>query len=194
MDPKIAKADLRNAIRDRLAHMSDTLRAAESRSVSRRIIESLPPKPVAVCAYVPLKTEADLRPVLDHLLEKNYPLYLPRFEGGKLAFRHITDLKDLVPGALGIQEPSASEHLLDPQDLAIALVPARAYATDGRRLGRGNGGYDIWIRAQRNMNPKTQFWGIAYEAQVVHEIPMEEHDERVDAVITARGLINCKSR
>lgn len=193
MDPKILKSDLRDAIRDRLSHMSDTLKAAESRSVSRRVMESLPKEAMTVCAYVPMKSEVDIRPVLEHLLEKKTALFLPRFEG-KLVFRKVTSLTELIPGTLGVMEPPASAAELDPQALAVALVPARAYARDGRRLGRGNGGYDIWIRAQRKLNPKTQFWGICYDAQLVNDVPMEDHDERVDAVITGRGLIECKEK
>jgi 5-formyltetrahydrofolate cyclo-ligase len=191
MDPVQAKSGLRDAIRVRLERMSDKDRDAESRSVSRRIIESLPQDPVTVCAYVPLKMEVNIRPALAHMLDKGFPLFLPRFEGGKMVFRQAENLTDLVMGPFNIPEPLPSAHLLNPAQLAIAFVPARAYAMDGKRLGRGNGGYDIWIRAQRSANPATQFWGIAFEAQIVNDIPMQAHDERVNAIITARGRVVC---
>ncbi|MFA7682254.1 MAG: 5-formyltetrahydrofolate cyclo-ligase, partial [Candidatus Peribacteraceae bacterium] len=73
-----------------------------------------------------------------------------------------------------------------------ALIPGRAFDRDGNRLGRGNGSYDHWIREQRTANPQTKIWGIAFECQIVPIVPTEEHDERVDALITARGLIHVK--
>ena len=188
MDPREAKSHLRAAIRDRLSHISDKERHAESRSLCKRIAEHLPAKPVTICGYYPLKDEIDLRPVLIPLIEQGWPVYLPRFEDGKLAFRKAaaSSFDDLTPGPWGIPEPALTAEALDPLKLAIALVPARAYTLTGERLGRGNGGYDIWIRKQRSLNPKTKFWGVCLEAQIVQDIPMEEHDERVDAIVTAR--------
>ncbi len=188
MHPKDEKERLRTAIAERLKRLTETDRAAESRSTCRRLLQRLPKEPVTVCAYYPLKSEIDLKPLMLRLLEDKYPLYLPRFEGGKMVFRRVMDLtKDMQNSAYGIPEPGDACPLLDPSTLDIALIPARAYAPDGRRMGRGNGGYDIWIRAQRALNPKTLFWGVCFESQVVPDIPMEAHDEKVDLVFTQRG-------
>lgn len=177
------------AIKERLARLSDGDRHAEGRSLSRRILEALPPEPVAICAYYPLTDEGDIRLALQTLLEKRCTLYLPRFENGKMVFRLAKTLDELVKGQFGIPEPPIGNPLLDPHtDPLYVLVPARAYDDKGHRTGRGNGGYDIWIRAQRKANPQTHFWGVCLECQIVQHIPMEEHDESVDALITARGF------
>ena len=189
MHPTEEKSAARQAIAQRLEHLTQGDREAESRSVCRRVLEALPPEPVPVCVYAALKSEVNLKLLIDALLHKEWALYFPRFEG-KLVFRRVTDLKDLKPGQLGILEPPAEAPLLDPKAPAIALIPARAYARDGKRLGRGNGGYDIWIRARRAASPATKFWGVCFECQLLEHIPMEAHDERVDAVVTARGMGN----
>lgn len=188
MDPRAAKSSLRLAIKDRLAQMSAKDHHAESTSLCRRILEQLPPAPMHLTAFFPLKDEVDIRPLLIALHERGDVLYLPRFESGKMVFRKAESLTDLPPGAFGIPEPPPTAPLLAPTDLTIALVPARAFNRKGERLGRGNGGYDIWIRAQRTANPRTQFWGICFERQLVDQIPMESHDEQVDAIVTARGI------
>ncbi len=188
MHPTEAKKLLRQSIAERLARLSPKDRAAESRSVCRRVMENLPTPPLCVCAYIPLKDEVDIHPLLEELLATNYELYLPRFEG-KLVFRRATDLKTLTKGKFDIPEPPADAAMLDPQAETVVLVPGRAFTRDGQRMGRGNGGYDIWIRGQRKANPATQFWGVCFEHQVVNEVPMEGHDERVDATVTARMII-----
>ncbi len=188
MHAKEEKAHLRNAIRERLSRISENERHAESRSVCRRILENLPAEPSTICAYFPLKDEVDLRALLTELLQKGWKLYLPRIENNAMVFRKAESIESLTPGQYGIPEPALSDPLLDPQDLTYALTPARAFDKKGHRLGRGNGGYDIWIRKQRAANPKTKFWGVALEAQIVQQIPMEAHDEKVDAIVTARGL------
>jgi 5-formyltetrahydrofolate cyclo-ligase len=181
------KSQLRAALLERLKRMSEKDRTAESRSLCKRILEALPPGPITITGYVPLRTEPDIRPLLEELLKRGDSVFLPRFENGKLAFRQVFDLDHLAPGELKIMEPPASAPLLDPQKLDICIVPARGFDAKGWRLGRGNGGYDIWIKKQRTENPKSQFWGIALECQIVPDVPREEHDERVDAVVTARG-------
>jgi 5-formyltetrahydrofolate cyclo-ligase len=190
MDPKIEKARARDAIKQRLARLSEKDRHAEGRTLSREILKALPQEPATVAAYYPLQDEGDIRLVLQTLLERGFRLYLPRFESGKMVFRQATSLDALVPGEWKIPVPPQSAPLLDPMTLMYALVPARAFDRSGKRLGRGNGGYDIWIRAQRTANSKTKFWGVCLECQLLQTIPMEAHDETVEAIITARGCMN----
>lgn len=188
MDPREAKSQLRQAITARLARMSAGDRSAESRSLCRRVIEELPEGSLTICAYYPLADEADIRPLLRDLLTHGHSLYLPRKEGPHFVFRKVTSLDVLEPDDHRIPAPAQDSPLLEPQDLDIALIPGRAFSKKGHRLGRGNGGYDIWIRTQRKEKPSTHFWGIALECQVTQDVPMEAHDETVDAIVTARGL------
>jgi 5-formyltetrahydrofolate cyclo-ligase len=186
------KAALRASIKERLERLPEQKRIAESRSICRRVLENLPPAPCVVCAYVPLKSEADIRPLLEALLKRGDRLFLPRFEENELRFRRADDLSKLLPGALKIQEPPESAELLDPHALQIALIPGRAFDLRGGRLGRGNGGFDIWVEKVRAANKKAQFWGIALELQIVNDVPKEPHDQPLDAIVTARGKIEAR--
>ena len=168
--------------------MNSKERAAESRSICRRILPLIP-KGSTVTAYYPLKTEVDLRSLLQEFKKENIKVFLPVFDGRTLIFREFSNESELAKGELHILEPPHSSPLLDPQSLDFALVPARAFDESGWRLGRGNGGYDLWIRKQRALNPHTKIFGIAFECQVLRSVPREEHDERVDGIITARGLM-----
>lgn len=186
MDFQLQKSQLREAMTQRLNSLSEKERAAESRSICRRIVEGIPEMLDAVCLYVPLKTEADIQPLFSEFSKRNIPIYLPRFAANALEFRKW-DGKELAKGALNIPEPPANAELLPSQGHILVLVPGRAFDFHGGRLGRGNGGYDRWIKSYREQNPDAEFIGICFECQIMREIPMEEHDERVDTVITARG-------
>jgi 5-formyltetrahydrofolate cyclo-ligase len=182
------KADLRSAITARLTRLTPKQRDAESRSLCRRILELLPKEPSTICLYYPLSDEADVRPLLSALPALGHTVFLPRKEGKHFVFRKMESVESLLPDDFRIPAPADDADLLDPKDLTVALVPGRAFDTKGNRLGRGNGGYDVWIRSQRALNPQTKFWGVIFECQLSQDIPMEAHDERVDAVITARGF------
>lgn len=189
MDLQQEKSLLRQRIAERMEKLSEKDRAVESRSLCRRILELLPADAQMLCAYYPLPSEADLRPLLNILLRQGRAVYLPHFADRKLTFRRALDLDYLVTGALKIKEPPPDAQPLDPARLDLALIPGRAFDAEHYRLGRGNGGYDIWIRAQREANPATTFWGVALACQIAREVPHEARDERVNAVVTARGML-----
>lgn len=185
------KQELRAAILERLQGMNELSRAAESRTIVRRILEVLP-HDKAVCAYVPLKTEPDIRPLLEEILKRGQPLYLPVCAppatpvGNRLLMLRITNLVDLIPGSCGIPEPDPSSPALDPKIPVIVLVPGRAFDVTGGRLGRGNGGYDRWITEHRAENSRSQYFGVAFDCQMVSAVPIEPHDAPVDGVFTSR--------
>lgn len=187
MHPSEAKQQLRDSITQRLSRMDESARQAESRSVCRRILQTLPHGAVHIALYAAMKSEVNLTLLIDELSARGATMFFPKFEGGKMVFRQAASMTELTPGPLQFPEPPESNPLLDPSTLDYAIIPARAYTHDGKRLGRGNGGYDMWIRAQRKLNPKTQFLGVCFESQLVDSVPMEAHDEQVDGVVTARS-------
>lgn len=193
--PSVQKTELRQAILERLQSMNDASRSAESRSIVRRILELLP-EDRAICAFVPtVKTEPDIRPLLEEILKRGQPLFLPVCAppaspvGGKVTMLRATDLTGLAEGTCGIPEPPPSSPPLDPKEPVIALIPGRSFDQKGGRLGRGNGGYDRWIHEHRKNNAESKYYGVAFDCQIVSAVPMEEHDAFVDGVITSRGLI-----
>jgi len=182
------KQELRQAILERIQHMNEQSKAAESRSIVRRILEVLPADGT-ICAFVPMKTEPDIRPLLEQLLQSGRLLFLPSFDGRHLVMRKIETLSDLIQSTFGIPEPPPACPPLDPKKPAVVLIPGRAFDRTGKRLGRGNGGYDRWITAHRKENGQSLYYGVAFECQIVSEVPVEEHDAHVDRVITARELM-----
>ncbi|MDB4978916.1 MAG: 5-formyltetrahydrofolate cyclo-ligase [Candidatus Peribacteria bacterium] len=183
------KEHLRQSIKERLERVNEREHAAESRSICKRILQSLPEGKQTICGFYSLKTEADIKPLLAELIAEGHLVYLPRFANNALAFAQVKNMYDLPAGALNIPEPPPDAPLLADDAAAIVLVPGRAFTKNGDRLGRGNGGYDLWIAARRAQAANIQCWGVALECQMVHTIPLEEHDQKMDAVVTARGMI-----
>lgn len=185
------KALLRQRIKERLDHLSPRDRLAESRSICRRILQSLPKNmPLTVCAYAAMPTEADLTMLIEDLLARtDCTVFLPRFNRSYFEFRRITDLADLTPGTFHVPEPPSDAPLLTLDTVTHALIPGLAFDRTGRRLGRGNGGFDRWLADLRNTNAQAIVWGIALECQLTDTVPFEAHDQLVDSVVTPRELI-----
>ncbi len=178
------KQELRRSIKERLDSMSEDERHAESRTLCRVLLKNLPTDGV-ICAYFPLKTEADMRPLFEELLTRGNKVFLPRFEDNKMVYRRLMNLEHLTPGEFTIPEPPRTAEPLNPEEAKVILVPGRAFDRNGNRLGRGSGGFDQWISAHRKRHPNTKFWGVCLQCQLVNAVPIEDLDEKMDVVATA---------
>ena len=74
--------------------------------------------------------------------------------------------------------------LLEPEQLDLVLVPCTAFDADCFRVGMGKGYYDRYLPRCT----KAAKIGIALEVQRVAHAAVDEHDQRLDAFVTERGL------
>lgn len=101
-----------------------------------------------------------------------------------LAFRLYSPGDALEPDALGILAPTSRAEAVRPD---VLFVPVLAFDGRGGRLGQGGGFYDRTIAALR---ARGQVWvvGVAYAGQEVENLPLEPHDQRLDAILTEAGF------
>jgi len=70
------------------------------------------------------------------------------------------------------------------------LVPGLAFDLLGGRLGRGRGFYDRLLREGLFHGIKV---GYAWDWQLVDKVPCEQHDIRMDYIVTERKLLQVGS-
>lgn len=186
MDIRLEKQKYRDSIKERMNRFKPDDRVAESRSVCRRLLEQLPEETFTIGVYYPMTTEVNIVPLIQELLDRGCTVYMPRAAKKGFAFHQVTSLATLVPGPFGVLEPPADTLLLDKKLLDIVLVPGIAFDRECHRLGRGNGGYDVWLSHVREQNTRVKIWGICFENQILNNIPTEAHDQKMDSVVTAR--------
>lgn len=144
-----------------------------------------PRLPGTVSAFLAMPGEIDLSPVFARL--PGWRWVLPRVEPGRrLSFRD----KD-VPRethVFGMSQPSDEGPEIPIREIDVFLTPGVAFDLAGGRLGNGGGYYDR-VLAQRRGDAVAV--GITVEERVYEQIPMEEHDQRVDALATQLGVKEC---
>jgi len=96
----------------------------------------------------------------------------------------------LRKGALGIEEPAVDASRVPLSALDLLVVPGLAGDSGGRRLGRGRGHYDATLRAA----PQALAVLLIFDAGLVPEVPVGDHDAQVDAVCTESRLLLCSGR
>ena len=111
--------------------------------------------------------------------------YLPRVNGVDLEVLPYEESR-LELGNFHIEEPTGNE-ITAPEEIELVVVPAVAYDRRGRRLGRGKGFYDRFLK-----QTKATKVGVGYEFLLIEEIPAEAHDVGMDMIVTQKTTIIIK--
>ncbi len=190
------KTELRGEIARRIGKMAPEERERQSRLI-RSTILALPEwsEYRTVLGFLPLSDEPDLDPLLGAAIEAGKRVGLPRLGGAELRFHGV---RDLGPDSfrrnqeLGFREPTdeAEELVLAAEEPALVLVPGRAFDAAGRRLGRGGGYYDRFLRGVTTL--QVLLVGVAFSCQAIDEVPAGSHDVPVDVVATPDGVLDCR--
>ena len=139
-----------------------------------------------VSGFLPIRSEADIRPLMARLKARGARLCLPIVQDKTtIVFRELVPGAELIDTGFGTRGPGPEAAVLDPQ---ILLVPLSAFDAAGNRIGYGAGHYDRAIARllQKGMEPRLI--GIAFDCQEVAEVPAEPHDVRLQAILTESGL------
>ncbi len=140
-----------------------------------------------VGGYLPVGSEMDPGPVLQHLVARGAKLALPVCLAPErpLIFRAFCAGDRLVPDAQGLAAPAPSAEVLVPD---VLILPLLAFDAHGGRLGQGGGYYDRTLQAFRSAG---RVWaiGLAYACQEVDCVPVDGMDQSLDAILTETGYI-----
>jgi 5-formyltetrahydrofolate cyclo-ligase len=184
--PASAKTVLRLQMRDRRkALAAETLDAAEQ--VVGRLPSDLIRKGIVVSGYRRRGAEIDPWPLMQAFARAGATLALPvAFDrDSPLEFRAYADGDPLEPDAFNILAPTGAAAIVQPD---LVITPLLAFDRAGGRMGLGAGHYDRTLEALRACRPVFVL-GIAYAGQEVARIPLEPHDQRLDAILTEKAYI-----
>ena len=87
----------------------------------------------------------------------------------------------LRKGPYGVCEP-ATKKSIKLKDLDLVIVPGLAFDQKGNRLGRGKGCYDRFLG---KLSSRVETIGLAFDFQILPNIPTNEADVKVRRVVFA---------
>lgn len=111
----------------------------------------------------------------------------PRLAECGMTFIEVEDLSRLIPGRWSILEPSEGL-TIPPQLLEAVVLPGVAFDEGGKRVGFGKGAYDKALKGYGGLKV-----GLAYEFQMLEEIPFHEEDVTCDWIFTEQRVIRRKA-
>jgi 5-formyltetrahydrofolate cyclo-ligase len=177
------KSELRAKIRARLNGISAAGREAASRKLCEKLKErSFFQNAATVLFFAPLPDEADVWPLLQDALDMGKTVALPHFDTAlqNYAARRVKNLQsEIVTGQFWVREPKSNCAKIPLDKIDLILVPGVAFDLRGNRLGHGNGFYDRLLAEFRGVK-----CGIAFDEQIVKEVPAGKPDVPVDFILT----------
>jgi 5-formyltetrahydrofolate cyclo-ligase len=186
------KAELRKRLRGVRKTAPIEACAARSSAIVERLLQHEAVQAASrVGLFWPMVTrhEVDLRP-LDEALrargaEVSYPAIDP--ESGEMTFHVVSDPASLEERGYGFMEPAVDAPRAGALD--VVVVPALAVDPTGHRIGYGAGYYD---RTLPRYAPPAVSIAVAYDWQLVAEVPFTEGDVRCAWVVTDARLLDAR--
>ena len=181
---------MRERMRARLAEQGAADVRAKSAAIWERLSVLSEFSTVAqLLIYVSTGNEADTHGLIRQLLAMGRRVCVPRFEPATRCYvaSQVHDFDaDLATGKFGILEPRPEAIRPAALDqIGAVLVPGLAFDGTGNRLGRGFGHFDRLLRQTSGVKI-----ALAFDFQVLDEVPAEAHDVRLDFIVTETRVVN----
>ena len=183
------KNDIRNLLKNKRLNLSKDEVLAKSRQIKKRLyrIDEFK-KAKNILFYISYDGEVFTHDVIkEAFFDKIVVVPISNKKDYSLILSKLNSFKDLEEGPYGILEPKKErikEISIDEIDLII--VPGIAYDINGNRIGHGKGYYDRLLK-----NTNAIIVALAFEFQIMENIPTDEHDKPVDIIITEKRIIKC---
>lgn len=179
-----AKAELRKSLRRQRAMLGADARAAADLRLRATLAAFYPGvRVLASFATIERKGEPMTRGIHADARALGIRVCYPALEGEEMVFRACEEPPTEEQGR-GFPEPTADAPLVAFEDIDLMFVPGLGFDPTGHRIGYGAGYYDRTLpRCTR-----AKKVGIAFDLQIVAEVPVRPGDVPVDVVVTDRRV------
>jgi len=184
------KAQLRRTLLNRLYALPSEQRTERSRKACQNLVSIEPFQSAStVMMFVSLPHEVDTSEAILHAWQLGKVVAVPKISWEQ---RHMipVQINSLETGfstsAFGLRNPIAGVPV-PFEDIDLVVTPALGFDKQGNRLGRGGSYYDRFFA---NDQLRALKCGFAFAEQIMDSIPITEHDQPVDMLVTDEGVIH----
>ena len=178
------KKELRQKLRGILSAISTEWRHDASHRACDRLVETLEyQRSEVLMVFLSLPAEIDTTPLVLQCWRDRKRVLAPKvsWEQRRMLPVEIQSLSDdLTQTQFGIREPARGAPI-PIGDIDLLIVPGLGFDTMGNRIGRGRGFYDHFLTSSEWRGVAC---GLAFEQQVIEQVPTSDHDIRVDMLVT----------
>ncbi|MBP3984357.1 5-formyltetrahydrofolate cyclo-ligase [Pseudoxanthomonas helianthi] len=179
------RAALRRELRQRRRELPAAQRIAAADGLAAQLL-ALPflPEQGYVAGYWATDGEIALHS-FQLKLPKGLVWCLPVLHGEELRFAPWRSGDPLVSNRFGIPEPDVEPaSALEPEAMALVVMPLVGFDAQGRRLGMGGGWYDRSFAFRKHVPAPPYLVGAGFDVQRVESLRSEEWDVHADAICT----------
>ncbi|HEX2972835.1 MAG TPA: 5-formyltetrahydrofolate cyclo-ligase [Tepidisphaeraceae bacterium] len=183
-----SKPAIRKLLRERLASLSEEQRHQKSLSACSFLVGT-PEFQAArvVMLYLSMPTEVATASLALRCWQQGKTVVVPKvsWDQRRMLPVEITSLQtNLAMTGHGVREPIAGQPI--PIDLInLVVVPGLGFTAQGHRIGRGMGFYDRFLAQPEFMGLSC---GLAFEEQILENIPVLDHDMPLGMLVTDHGI------
>ncbi|HEU4965346.1 MAG TPA: 5-formyltetrahydrofolate cyclo-ligase [Bacilli bacterium] len=145
-------------------------------------------KAQTILAYLDFRGEVDSSGLIEWALREGKTICAPVTvkEERRLIPVQMSSLQEVRFGAYGIREPIMTDNnVIEIPCIDVVVIPGVGFDRQGGRLGYGGGYYDRFLPRLREGVVKI---AVAYELQILPQVPLEPHDTLLDMLVTEQGV------
>ncbi|KAI5237385.1 5-formyltetrahydrofolate cyclo-ligase isoform X2 [Manis pentadactyla] len=188
-----AKRSLRAELKQRLQAMSTEERLRQSCLLTEKVIaHSQYQKSKRISIFLSMQDEVETEEIIKDIFRQGKTCFIPRYQFQSnhmdmVKLASAAEISSLPKTSWNIAQPGEDEvreEALSTGGLDLIFMPGLGFDRDGNRLGRGRGYYDAYLRRclqQQEHRPYTM--ALAFREQVCLQVPVDEHDMKVDEVL-----------
>lgn len=184
---------IRAQIRQRRRKLSaNEQRFLAKRATDRLLQSSRFQKSCYIACYIAIDNEIATKALIGAIWQQQKQCYLPvidRCHPGNMHFHLYQANDNLIKNKWQIPEPSASSPRITADALDLVMMPLVAFDQAGHRLGTGGGYYDRYFANIKQWPKAPYLCGFAYHCQQVAELPTQDWDVAMHAIVTDQQFI-----
>ncbi|MGJ7912132.1 5-formyltetrahydrofolate cyclo-ligase [Neobacillus sp. LXY-1] len=185
------KSEIRAVLKEKLAGITKPIYEDYSYKIARQLYETEEWKYSKVVGItISKQPEVDTYQIIRKAWEEGKTVVVPKChpKDKSLIFRTLTKFSQLESVYYGLYEPIETQtDAVDPNEIALLIVPGLGYTPQGYRLGFGGGYYDRFL-AQYSGSTLS----LAFHEQIIPHFPIEEYDLPVAKIITPNQIVLTK--